>query len=155
PCSGRGASAALPPPERSVPNNSSLSPVVPPGRSVESLLPSAGQCLGTGSGACPWRRGGPPPQGLDLLPQPLPVSPLALGPPGQGVGATHAGEVGVRQPVLHRLGDGRGGPVRFPGQQSLPGIEVGPQPVEGLAAEASTLSGIALSRVLALAATGQ
>ena len=56
----------------------------------------------------------------DVAPQLLPRLPFGLGQPGQRLRPAHAREVGVRQPVLHRLDDEPGGPCPAPVQQAAP-----------------------------------
>ena len=69
--------------------------------------------------------------------------------------ATHASEILVLLPVPQRIAClvGCSGPPAL--QLFNARGQVGPQPIEGLAAEARTLVGIALHRVLALAATSE
>jgi hypothetical protein len=105
--------------------------------------------LSAGGAACPAALR------LDLLPEFLPVGALGLGQFAEGRLAAHAGEVRVRQPVLHRCGDGRAGLVRFLLQELAPRPQVGVQPVEGLPAEAGALLLIEAGRVLALPAAGE
>src|SRR5207248_4935917 len=72
----------------------------------------------------------------------------------QGLGATDAREILVLLPVLHPLPHHAGLVWLFLKQPAIRG-QIGPQPIKGLAAEAATLLGIALVRVLALAATSE
>src|SRR5205823_5397133 len=102
------------------------------------------------------RRGdGTLPQCLDLLPERLPLLALGFGQLGQGRRTADAGEIRVLLPVLHSFTYHGAGLVGLFVQQAAIRGQVGPQPVEGLTAEASTLPDMALSRVFALTTTGQ
>src|SRR5262249_47918217 len=91
---------------------------------------------------------------LDLLPEPLPFAAFAL---GQFVErrATQVGEILVLLPVLHPFAYRRAGLVGLLLHQPTVCVQVGPQPLQGLAAEAVTLLGIALNRILPLATACQ
>src|SRR5262249_46141956 len=72
-------------------------------------------------------------------PQPAPGGALLRGQSAEGQRASHPGEVGVLQPVLHLLADDRAGSGRFRGEALLPGAKVGAQPGQGLPPPAQPL----------------
>src|SRR5262249_45632194 len=66
----------------------------------------------------------------------------------------HAPERGILSHELHPLPD-TGADVVLLAEQQAPNRQVGPQPAEGQTAEASTLGGVEVAGVLALAAASQ
>src|SRR5262249_53735744 len=96
------------------------------------------------------RSAGALPQRLHVLPQLLPLLPFALGQLLQGV-AAHAGEILVLLPVLHPFAYRGADLVGLLLQQPAIRGQIGPQPVQGLLAQAAALFHIERVGVLALA----
>jgi hypothetical protein len=95
------------------------------------------------------------PQRLHLLPQLLPRRTFGLGQFAKNSLAAHTGEVVVLEPMLQPLGDGGAGLARGPVHHLPIRLQVGPQPVQSLPAQAATLLVIEGLGVLPLAAAGQ
>jgi hypothetical protein len=91
----------------------------------------------------------------DFFPKLLPGGSFAFRQLHQGLRSAHAGEIRILLPVMHRFLHQRARFVRFLFQRLTPCRQIGPQPIKGLPAEASSLLVIALIRVLSLAAAGE
>src|SRR5947209_5898419 len=93
----------------------------------------------------------------DVVPELLPRLPFGLGELGKGLRPAHVGEIRVYQPVPQRSSELglRWGIVRLLVQKSAPSFQVGPQPVQGLPAQAGAFLVVELVGVLALAGRGE